>query len=131
MTTLNDSQPTVDLCDCRECEDHKDDPKSNLCEDCECVLHEWVAIHCLSNALGEEAVLCDDCWQNTDTREWREEDDECDFHRFCTECHEGFKPSVEHKYDSVCTECVSEQGKTQKLWTHEEYLREIKEYATQ
>jgi len=35
--------------------------------------------------------------------------------RKCVECAEDFTPSMPHRHDTVCDECVSEKGKTQVL----------------
>ena len=40
--------------------------------------------------------------------------------RTCVECGEDFEPSMTHRHDAVCDECVSEKGKTQRaLETHD------------
>lgn len=53
--------------------------------------------------------------------EANKEEDEEDEARECEACYEDFTPSTDHKYDSVCDECVSEKGKIQSLYTPEQY----------
>jgi len=49
-------------CTCRECVEHED-PSTNVCGNCDCVLHDWVHIYCLVHTDGEETTFCSDCWQ--------------------------------------------------------------------
>jgi len=57
-----DSKPEGS-CTCSACVEHKDDPSSNVCGNCDCVLHDWVHIYCLVHTDGEEVSFCSDCWQ--------------------------------------------------------------------
>lgn len=60
-----ESEEPKGSCTCSSCVEAKDDPESNQCENCEAVLHEWVAIKCLVKpSTSEELCWCADCWED-------------------------------------------------------------------